>query len=124
MAKKVDGQVNKAEIIRSYYAANPNAKPKAIAEALKEHGVSAQYVSITLSNDRKKAGKPKSRRGRKPKAVVAAAAAAAAPAAASSSANKMTLKDLLSAKGLIEATGSLSNAKAALEAYAKLMGKG
>ena len=95
MAKKVDGQVNKAEIIRSYYAANPNAKPKAIAEALKEHGVSAQYVSITLSNDRKKAGKPKSRRGRKPKAVVAAAAAAAAPAAASSSANKMTLKDLL-----------------------------
>ncbi|MBI2480492.1 MAG: hypothetical protein HYV60_18255 [Planctomycetia bacterium] len=42
MAKK---KVNKAHLIKEAMSATPEAKPKEIAEALKEYGVTATYVS-------------------------------------------------------------------------------
>lgn len=137
MAKKaVDGgKINKSKVIREYYEANKKAKPREIAEALKAQGLvlSPQYVSVILSNLRRKGGKV-SKRGRKPKAVVAAAAGVAeAPVAVATKGAKRGPKPasaattdayagLVSAKNLVASTGSVENARKALEAFAKLMG--
>lgn len=47
---------NKSQQIRSYVAANPNAKPKDIAKTL---GVGLQYVYTVMHNAKKKAAKTK-----------------------------------------------------------------
>jgi hypothetical protein len=47
-------KVNKSKIIRDYKAANPEAGPKAIAEALAEHDVNAQFVSTVLAQAKAK----------------------------------------------------------------------
>lgn len=58
--------MSKSQMIRDFKAANPDAKPRDIAAALKKRGVStsATYVSTILSNA-KKAGQKKSGRARK-----------------------------------------------------------
>ncbi len=123
-AKDEGTGMSKSKAIREYYAANPKAKPRQIAEALvaQGHSVTAQYVSVILSGDRRKAGKV-TRRGRKPAAAKteAAVAPAKAPRAAKSG-SEPTLSALESAKKLIDATGGVANAKAALDALAKLLG--
>ncbi|MCA9104780.1 MAG: hypothetical protein R3B96_14335 [Pirellulaceae bacterium] len=126
MAKKsAEGKVSKSQAIRDYYAANKTAKPKAIAEALVAQGydLNAQYVSVILSGDRRKAGKV-SKRGRKPKAA-AAKATKAAPAAprAKATATDASLAQLMSAKDLVASAGSVAKARAALDAFAKLVGQ-
>ena len=69
MAKKKSAGVNKSQLIRDYMAANPDASPKAVAEAMSAQGVvvSAQFVSTTKSNAKKAAGKKPGKRGPKPK---------------------------------------------------------
>lgn len=129
MAKKSAevGKVNKSKVIRDYYEANKKAKPREIAEALKAQGLdlSPQYVSVILSGMRRKAGKV-SKRGRKPKSEAAATTTATAAAPVAKKATKVASTDayagLLSAKDLVASTGSVENARAALEAFAKLMG--
>ena len=54
MARKK--KVNKAKAIRDYHEAHPDQQPKGIVEALKKQkiNVTAQQVSTTLSNARRK----------------------------------------------------------------------
>lgn len=69
MAKKKSAGVNKSQLIRDYMSANPDASPKAVAEAMSAQGVvvSPQFVSTTKSNAKKAAGKKPGKRGPKPK---------------------------------------------------------
>ena len=43
-------QVNKTQLIKDALAKNPKASPSEIAEGLKKHGISAQYVSTVKSS--------------------------------------------------------------------------
>ena len=101
--------VNKSEAIRSFIAANPNAKPKEVVAALKEKKieVSAAFVSTLKSND-KRTGKgkgPKAKAGRKP-----------AGRKASSSAPTMADRDLLlSVKKFINENGGAEAVRSALD---------
>ena len=58
LSRRSQSQANKSVAIRDYRAANPEAPPKAIAEALAKMGisVSAQFVSTVLSNAKRKGG--------------------------------------------------------------------
>ena len=55
---------NKSKLIRDFVAKNPDLKPAGVAAALSKKGtkISAQYVSVILSNDRRKNGSSKSSR--------------------------------------------------------------
>jgi len=130
--KAEDGsKINMSAVIRNYMAQNPKTKPKAVAEALTAQGtpVSAQYVSVVKANDAKRKGKVARRPGR-PKGSMGAAksAASAAPEAlqspkvASRTGSEPSLAALASAKDLIRATGGAANARAAIDAFVKLMG--
>src|SRR4029450_8559244 len=103
MAKKAGGP-SKSKAIRDYKAANADAGPKAIAEALGKDGmkVSAGFVSTVLSNARKKARK--GRRGRRPAAACTA-----------------SLKQLVMAKKLAAKMGGVNEARQALDLLAKLL---
>ena len=111
--KKSAPKLSKSAAIREYSGNHGSAKPKEIAEALQKSGyaVTPQYVSMVLSNDRKKAGKPKRTRRPTTRSVKPKATAK----------SKLSMEDLLAAKQLIQATGSLDKAKAALDAYANLV---
>ena len=111
--KKSAPKLSKSAAIREYSGSHASAKPKEIAEALNKSGyaVTPQYVSMILSNDRKKAGKPKRTRRTK--------TSSAKPKATPN--QQLSMEDLLAAKQLIQATGSLAKAKAALDAYANLV---
>ena len=111
--KKAAPKLSKSAAIREYSGSHGSAKPKEIAEALTKSGyaVTPQYVSMILSNDRKKAGKPKRTRRTKAKS--------AKPKATNN--QQLSMDDLLAAKQLIQATGTLATAKAALDAYADLV---
>jgi hypothetical protein len=83
---------------------NPEAKPKEIAEKLKESGVKVTpaYVSTMLSNA-ERAGNTKGKRGR-------------------SAAGNASIDNLLAAKRLVESVGSVAEAREAMAQYSKLMG--
>lgn len=110
MAKKRGDGANKSQAIRDYQTAHPEAKPQEIAAALKEQGfdVTPGYVSTIRSLDKKKTGK-KAGRGRP------AAAAVAAP-----SGEGLSIATLLTAKKLATQLGGIANAKAAIDALARL----
>lgn len=111
MAKKSAGGPNKSEVIRNYKSENPKHGPKEIAKALGETGlkVSPAFISTVLSNAKRKSGKASGRkRGRVAKAPVAAA-------------SKGGFNDLIHAKKLVDQIGSVEQAKAALDALAKLL---
>jgi hypothetical protein len=103
MAKKRGGTNLSAEI-RKYVAANPKAKPKAVAEALTAAGIKVTpvYVSTIVSNDRRKSGKGK-RRGRK------------------AAAKGDLFANLLQAKKLVDKLGGIDAARAAIDTLAKIM---
>lgn len=68
-------KVNKSQLIRDFRLAHPEAKPKQIAEALRQQKVNVEsaYVSLILSKLKKQAVNKKgefipAKRGRKPKA--------------------------------------------------------
>lgn len=120
MAKKEDADsANKSQAIRDFLAANPKAKPRQVVAALKEQGheITAAYVSTIKSLDKKKNGKV-GRRGRPAGSTKAAAAAAAAQPVAAG--NDNFLQSLLTAKKLAEQLGGIAQAKAAIDALAKL----
>ena len=106
MAKKSSGP-SKSDAIRKYQADNPDAGPKGIAEGLAKDGikVSAQFVSTVLSNDRKRAGKKRRKKGgRKP-----------GPPAGG------LMAKLKQAKRLADEMGGVHKAKEALDALAQLL---
>lgn len=100
--------ISKSKAIRDYMAAHPSAGPSAVADALSKEGikVSAAFVSTVKSMAKKR--KPGGRVGRPRKAKSAAAGA------------QFSVSELLSAKKLADELGSLEQAKAALDALAKL----
>ena len=110
--------VSKSAAIREYYANNSSAKPKQIAEVLNDSGlkVTPQYVSMILSKSRRKSAKPVTRREQRSKKTVTK------PAGKHS--NQITMDALVAAKQLIQTTGNLAKARAALDAYAKLINNG
>ena len=110
---------NKSALIREYKTKDANIGPKAIVSKLKsEHGieVSAQFVSTVLSQAKKKSGK-KGRRGRPPGS---GKAAKASPAKATS--GGLSVELLLKAKKLANELGGVEEAKAALDALARIVG--
>ena len=83
---------NKSELIRSYKAKHPDAKPGAIVEALKAHKISYGLVSNVLHTAK---GKKKSKTGRKP----------------SHNGDGLNLESLLAAKKLVAQLGGIEHAK-------------
>ena len=96
----------KSQLIREYLAENPGAGPTAVSEAISRTGipVTAAFVSTVKSTDRTKS---KKRRGGRPKGR--------APS------DTVSMDSLLKAKKLAEQMGGIEVAKAALDAYAKLV---
>lgn len=123
MAKKAaTSGLNKSEVIREYKSKNPGMGPKAIAEKLKtDHGeeVSAQFVSTVLSMAKKRDGKGGVRRGRgRPPG---SGKAANAPKAGGKGASGLSVELLIKAKKLASEFGGVEEAKAALDALARIM---
>jgi len=121
MAKKVAAEgPNKSQLIRDYKAKDDDMGPKAIAAKLKsEHGieVSAQFVSTVLSQAKKRDGKKTRRgRGRPP-----GSGKAAKIATTTKSSGGLSVELLLKAKKLAAELGGVEEAKAALDALARLI---
>lgn len=116
MAKKKAGP-SKSALIKEELAKDPNASPSGIADKLKEHDVTAAYVSNikqTMKAGSKSGGKSRPAAKRKKKA---ARAASTAPAAKS---DKVSVDDLVKAKKLADELGGVDVAKQMLDAVAKL----
>ena len=100
-------QVNKTQLIKDALAKNPKASPIEIAEGLKKHGISAQYVSTVKSS--LKAKKPtKTAKKKVAKKTVA------------KKSDKVSLGDLVKASKLAEELGGVDKAQEMLNALAKL----
>jgi hypothetical protein len=107
MARKaaaVEGP-SKSEAIRSYKSKNPDAGPKAIAAALADDGikVTPAFVSTVLSNDKRKGGSTGRGRGRR------------------AGGGNASLDNLIQAKKLAEQMGGIEQARAALDALARIL---
>ncbi|MEM9827127.1 MAG: hypothetical protein AAF958_11090 [Planctomycetota bacterium] len=118
MAKKRSG-VSKTQLILNYKKDNPDAKPKAISEALSagKVKVSPAYVSTILSNSKRSGGKTKSvvvKRGTKARSTKRAVATAS-----SGGDGGLSVDTLLKVKRLADEVG-ISDLKTAISAYEKL----
>lgn len=102
MAKRT---INKTALIKAELDKNPAAKPKAIAAALKKHGVTAAYVSAIKTSHGKKAG-GKKKPGR--------------AAGSRATGEKVALNDLVRAKELADELGGVEKAQKLLDAVAQL----
>ena len=109
MPKKAPANVSKSAAIRDYKTSHPDAKPKAIAAALNKSGydVTAQYVSMILSTDRRKAGTAKTR--------------TATAKFTRGKGSTVSVDDVLAAKKLVNEIGGVEAAQAAIEAYRSLL---
>jgi len=109
MARKSKSGVNKSQAIRDYIAANPKSKPKEIVEALKGQGVEVTpaFVSTLRSNDKRKSGAPRGRRGRRPAEAV--------------NGSGLGIESLVQAKKLVDKMGGVGEARRALEALARIL---
>ena len=105
MARK--GNVNKSQAIRDYSAANPDAKPMAIAAALKKRGVNVtpEFVSTVRSNDKRKTGDIGGRQSR---------------GTVGKGAISQVLPSLIEAKKMADLLGGTDKAREALDALDKL----
>lgn len=126
MAKKSSAP-NKSQTIRDYVAANPTAKPKAIAEALSKKGldVNAQYVSTILSNDRKSKTKRRAKTGRPAGSSAKSATRAVKTAkrgrpAAKATSESVSVDSLLKLKDVVDEIGGIEEAKSHLKALESL----
>ncbi len=123
MAKKTSGP-NKSQAIREYYEAHPDAKPKAVVEALAAKGVvvTPAFVSTIKSTSINKGAKPaaKGKRGPKPGASVKAPKVAAAKPAAVKSTGGVSIDSLIKAKSLVKELGGIDSAMSALAALKRL----
>ncbi|GIW92139.1 MAG: hypothetical protein KatS3mg110_0180 [Pirellulaceae bacterium] len=108
-------KVNKTQAIVDFCKKNPKAKPREIADALKEQGIDVkpQYISSI----RTKFGLTRRRRGRR--AAAAAPAAAPAPRATPRRA-AVAYESLVEAKKFVRSVGDVQKAREALEAFANL----
>ena len=115
---------SKKDRILKFVAENPGLKPAKIADALVKQGlaVTAQYVSVTLSNARKAAGK--SDTSPKP----AAETSPAKPRTARPKAPKIVepttgvgASDMHAAKAFVAEVGSVEKAAKALDEYRLLI---
>jgi hypothetical protein len=96
MAKR---QINKAEMVRNYQTAHPDARPTAVASALKEYGVTPNYVSAIKNKMKVNAGgQRRSRRGR---------------TAVSETAINGSVEAIVSAAKFIKSCGGLAQAREA-----------
>lgn len=122
MAKKTSGP-NKSQAIREYYEAHPDAKPKAVVEALAAKGVvvTPAFVSTIKSTSISKGPKPaKGKRGPKPGASVKAPKVATAKPAAAKSTGGVSIDTLIKAKSLVKELGGIESAMSALAALKRL----
>jgi hypothetical protein len=101
MAKKT---MSKAERVRKYSQDHPESRPKEVAAALEEYGITAQYVSLIRLKDRQKE----------------AAMSAPAPIVAPQSAPDISTAKLLTAARLIRECGGIDQARKAIETVAEI----
>lgn len=125
MAKKKSGGPNRSEAIRSYYAANPNAKPKEVAEALSKQGISVTpaFVSTvrSTSKGKKKTGKRGRPAGRKTARKTGRPVGRPSTARRSAaSSDQVSVDSLMRAKELVNEMGGVEDARYALEALERL----
>lgn len=123
MAKKKSAGVNKSQTIRDYSNANPDQKPKEIAEALAKKGitVSPQFVSTILSTSKKK---PKTRKAGRPKGRKSATKTVTRrgrPAKKQAAEGEVSLESLLKVKEVVNEVGGVENVRAALKALEALL---
>jgi hypothetical protein len=112
MSKKVVPAVNKSQLIREIKEKDPSLKPIGICEILEEeHGIKVMpaYVSTILSQAKAKqlSGKVPGKRGR--------------PSLAISRAGNVSFDHLLKAKQLVAQMGGVVEARAAIDALARIM---
>ncbi len=111
MAKKAG---SKSQAIRDYIAANPNAGPTEIYNALTKKGIAVSKGLVAVVKYKKPSGaKGKAggrKRGRK----------AAARKATKASGGSLSASDLIAAKQLADSLGGVAKAREALELLEKL----
>jgi hypothetical protein len=109
VAKRAAGGPNKSEAIRKYKEANSDAGPKEIAAGLAKEGVKVTpaFISTVLSNDRRRARKGRRKGGRRP----------------GPKPGRDPLQTLVQAKRLADKMGGVSEARAALDALARILGE-
>ncbi|MEZ6130302.1 MAG: hypothetical protein R3C59_16585 [Planctomycetaceae bacterium] len=98
--------VNKSQLIKEALAKNPNASPVEIADSLKEHGITPQYVSTTKFNMKKRGGITPGRRVGK--------------TSFRKSEPTFTLSELVKASKLAEELGGVQKAQELFGALSKL----
>lgn len=111
-------KINKADAIRSYFDANPDAKPNDIAAALtKEHGIEfgSAHVSSVLSRHRNGGANANSNGKIDPELIKSAATFVAAHGDVAKA-----LEALDQVGEFIDACGNSRNARAALETFQSL----
>lgn len=110
--KKTGERVNQSQAIRDYKREHKRLKPKQIAEALTAQGipVTPQYVSMVLSNAKRKKGKRKS-----------AARANGIHEALQMPNNAFIIEELRMARLFVEKAGGVSQAQKVLAAYKQLI---
>ena len=97
MAKR---KINKTTLIREALKKNPSASPAKIAEGLKKHGISAQYVSTIKSTTKTKGSEQQ--KGRK------------------TTKDEVSVSDLVKASKLAEDLGGVAKAQEILNVLAKI----
>ncbi len=113
MAKR---KINKSQAVLAYMADNPDAKPKAVAEALATKGITVTpgAVSTIKFQAAKKGDAPAAKRPGRP-----AKTGKSAKSAAKSGGNS-NLDQLIAAKELADRVGGVDEAKRLLDTLAKL----
>ncbi len=116
MAKKAAGK-NKSAAIRDYYTANPDAKPKQVAEALAKQGlkVTPAFVSTIRANSKKKTT---ARRPGRP--AGSTKTASSRRTISSSNPDQVSVATLLKVKKLIKEVGSIEEVSAGLSTLKQL----
>jgi hypothetical protein len=96
--------ITKAARVRQYREKHPESTPKQIADALRDYGVTAQYVSMLKVKDRQRAGKD-----------------AVPPIATNATTSPAVPVDaMVSAAKLIQQCGGIEHAREALDAAAEV----
>ena len=113
--KKKSSGPNKSQAIRDYMAENPSATPTDVVNGLGATGITVttalvSNVKTNMKGKKKKRGRPGRKPGRKP----------GRPAGTAAKSSDVSFAALMAAKRLTDEMGSVEQAKAALEALAKL----
>lgn len=121
---RTTGTDNKSAAIREYKRAHPKSKPRQIAAALAEkgHKMSAQYVSVVLSNARKKKGSRSRTAAAGGEAVVVRGRGRPRLPENTASVAGVGLPELRLAKQLLTTAGGAKQARQAIDTMAALLG--